>query len=252
MPQAHARNMAGILSIVSVPIGHPRDLSLRAIDVLQSADTILCEDLKPAHRLLHSLKIEKPLLPLNEHTEVAATDEALALLGEGKDLALISDAGTPLVADPGQRLVYRAIEADIEVTPVPGVSSILAALVVSGFRSDTFYFAGMLPREKFERKTAAARLAEREETIVLLEAPYRLAQLLDDLVEAFGTARRACVAVELTMPKERVHRGTLLALRDRFLARPFKGEYVVVIEGRRTRPHSSIQGGKRKSHRHAD
>ena len=178
------------------------------------------------------LKISKPLLPLNEHTESSATEEALELLRSGKNLALISDAGTPLVADPGQKLVRLAIEEGIAVSPVPGPSSVLAALVVSGFRSDKFYFAGMLPRDKSVRKRAAMKLAARTETIVLLEAPYRLGRLLDDLLSAFGPKRNACVAMELSMPKERVARGTLLALRDRFKAHPFKGEFVVVLEGR--------------------
>jgi len=224
--------MRGKLSIVSVPIGDARDITLRAIDVLRSSDAILCEDLKPARRLLHELEIEKPLVPLNEHTESEGTEDALAMLREGKNLALISDAGTPLVADPGQQLVRRAIEEGIDVSPVPGASSILGALVVSGFISSAFYFAGMLPREKAERKKAAKKLADRAETIVLLEAPYRLAQIMDDLVEGFGPKRQACVAADLTLPMERLHRGTLLALRDQFAARPFKGEFVVVIEGR--------------------
>ncbi len=224
---------SGCLKIVSVPIGNTGDITLRAIETLKNSDAILCEDLKPARRLLHELQIEKPLLPLNEHTEADATMEALALLRSGKNLALISDAGTPLVADPGQRLVRQAIEEGIEVSPVPGASSILAALVVSGFRSDMFYMAGMLPRDKSERKNAAKKLAAREETIVLLEAPYRLPQLLDDLVFGFGHDRRAAVAMDISMPKERVIRGTLLAVRDLFQENPFKGEFVVVIEGRR-------------------
>ena len=196
----------GCLKIVSVPIGNSGDITLRAIEALKNADAILCEDLKPARALLHKLPLlfkegsiaddaaggwlEKPLIPLNEHTEADVTSEAITLLRSGKNLALISDAGTPLIADPGQRLVRQAIEEGIEVSPVPGASSILAALVVSGFRSDRFYFAGMLPREKTERKNAARKLAAREETIVLLEAPYRLSQLLDDLVHGFGTGRR--------------------------------------------------------------
>jgi 16S rRNA (cytidine1402-2'-O)-methyltransferase len=225
--------MPGKLWIVSVPIGNPLDITLRAIEILKNADTILCEDLKPARRLLYELKIEKELLPLNEHTDKSATDDALTLLRSGKTLALISDAGTPLVADPGQRLVMQSIEEGIEVWPVPGASSILAGLVVSGFRSDHFYFAGMLPRDKSERKNAARKLAARDETIVLLEAPYRLPQLIDDLVHGFGSDRRAAVAMDISMPKERVARGTLLALRDLFAAHPFKGEFVVIIEGRR-------------------
>src|SRR5437763_8271416 len=112
--------MSGKLFIVSIPIGDARDITLRAIEVLKSSDAILCEDLKPARRLLHSLKIEKSLVPLNEHTESEATEEALTMLRDGKTLALISDAGTPLVADPGQQLVRRAIEEGIDVSPIPG------------------------------------------------------------------------------------------------------------------------------------
>jgi 16S rRNA (cytidine1402-2'-O)-methyltransferase len=226
--------MAGKLWIVSIPIGDMRDITLRAIEILRDCDFILCEDMKPAGRFLHELSLSKQLIPLNEHTESSATDEALELLRSGKNLALISDAGTPLIADPGQKLVRIAIEEGIAVSPVPGASSILAALVVSGFRSDKFFFAGFLPRDKTERKQAARKLAERSETVVLLEAPYRLAQLLDDLLAGFGPNRNACVAMELSMPMERVIRGTLLSLCDSFAAHPFKGEFVVVLEGRQS------------------
>lgn len=232
--------MPGILHIVSVPIGNLGDITLRAIEVLKSADTILCEDLKPARKLLHDLAIltkesNPNLIPLNEHTEKESTKEAMLMLRGGKSLALISDAGTPLVADPGQKLVQLAIEAKMEVKSVPGASSILAALVVSGFSTDSFFFAGFLPREKSARIKTASKLAEREETTVLLEAPYRLSQLLDDLVRSFGGLRRAAIAMDLSMPTERVARGTLFELRDQFAARPFKGEFVAVLEGRRSR-----------------
>ncbi len=225
------------LWIVSVPIGDPRDITLRALDTLKSVDVIICEDMKPARRLLHELKIEKELLPLNEHTAKSATHEALELLGEGKALALISDAGTPLIADPGSELVAKAIEEGHDVSPIPGASSLLAALVVSGFTSATFLFAGFLPRDKSERKLRARELATRKETILLLEAPYRLPMLLDDLVLGFGPKREACIAMDLTLPKERVARGTLLELRDQFLERPFKGEFVVVIRGNESAQH---------------
>jgi 16S rRNA (cytidine1402-2'-O)-methyltransferase len=228
--------MTGILYVVSVPIGNLGDITLRAIETLRAVPLILCEDLKPARRLLHDLKLEKELLPLNEHTEKTATSEALDLLRSGKDLALISDAGTPLVADPGKQLVAKAIDEGIRVTAVPGASSILSALAVSGFDASRFYFAGFLPRDKDDRKREARQLATRKETIVLLEAPYRLPQLMDDLVAGFGERREACVALELTTDKERVHRGTLLELRDLFRARPFKGEYAVVIRGNTSEP----------------
>jgi 16S rRNA (cytidine1402-2'-O)-methyltransferase len=219
------------LSIVSVPIGDSRDITLRAIEVLRAADVIVCEDLKPARRLLHYLKIEKELLPLNEHTLKTATDEALELLRDGKSVALISDAGTPLISDPGSELVRRAIAEDITVSPIPGASSVLAALVVCGYDTTSFFFAGMLPRDKTERKRHAKQLAARAETIILLEAPYRLSQLLDELTDGFGPKREACVAMDLTLPKERVARGTLFSLREEFRNRPFKGEFVIVLRG---------------------
>jgi 16S rRNA (cytidine1402-2'-O)-methyltransferase len=228
--------MTGTLYIVSVPIGNSGDITLRAIEILRTVPLILCEDLKPARRLLHDLKLEKELLPLNEHTEKSATNEGIELLRNGQDLALISDAGTPLVADPGKQLVALAIEEGIRVTAVPGASSILTALTLSGFETNRFYFAGMLSRDKDERKRETRQLATRKETIVLLEAPYRLPQLMDDLVTGLGERREACVALELTTDKERVHRGTLLELRDLFRSRPFKGEFAVVIRGNADAP----------------
>jgi 16S rRNA (cytidine1402-2'-O)-methyltransferase len=229
--QSNAGARFGTLTIVATPIGNPKDITLRAIEVLQSADIVLCEDLKPARRLLHELKIDKDLLPLNEHTTKQATEEAIELLLEGKNLALISDAGTPLVADPGNQLVMKAVRSGIRVTTAPGASSVMSALVLSGLPLDSFYFAGFLPREKSERARRAKELAGLRDTIVLLEAPYRLGQLLEDLGAAFGPGREAALAIELTTSKERVVRGTLLDLREQFERAPFKGEYVVVLRG---------------------
>lgn len=224
-------NALGELTIVATPIGNWGDITLRGLESLRICDLIICEDLKPARRLLHELKIEKELLPLNEHTTRTATDEALELLTQGKHLALISDAGTPLIADPGNLLIKKAIEHGIRVTTVPGASSVLLALVLSGMPLESFYFAGFLPREKPDRIARAKRLALMPDTIVLLEAPYRLLQLMDDLVAAFGPKREAAIAIELTTPKERVARGSLFELREQFQRAPFKGEYVVVLRG---------------------
>jgi 16S rRNA (cytidine1402-2'-O)-methyltransferase len=235
----------GTLSIVATPIGNSGDISQRAVETLQASDIILCEDLKPARRLLHDLQIQKELLPLNEHSVKQATEEALELLLEGKHLSLISDAGTPLIADPGNTLVKKAVEAGIPVTTVPGASSVLSALVLSGMPLDTFYFAGFLPRDKSERIGRAKKLALMPDTIVLLEAPYRLAQLLDDLVHSFGPSRTASIAIELTTPKERVARGTLFELREQFQRAPFKGEFVVILRGvarHSSQPGKSVRG----------
>lgn len=221
----------GTLFIVSTPIGDRGDITERAKRILTDADNVLCEDLKEGRRLMHHLGLTKELIPLNEHTTREATEEALELLREGKILALISDCGTPLVADPGTQLVELAIEEGYTVSPIPGASSILAALVVSGFQSTQFTMAGFLPREKSERVKAARTFRNRTETLLFLEAPYRLNQLLADVAEGIGSERRAALAMDLTMPKERVVRDTLLGLREYFLTHPFKGEFVLVVEG---------------------
>jgi 16S rRNA (cytidine1402-2'-O)-methyltransferase len=181
---------------------------------------------------LHSLGIEqKELLPLNEHTTKSATDEVIELLKSGKKLALISDAGTPILADPGSELVQLCIEQGIEVTTLPGATSIIPALILSGFPSAPFTFHGFLPKEKSERKNALDKLRTRNETLILLEAPYRLAQILDEMVVSIGRDRQAAICMDITMPSERVIRGTLLQIQEHFAAHPFKGEYVIVLKG---------------------
>jgi 16S rRNA (cytidine1402-2'-O)-methyltransferase len=221
----------GMLQIVSIPIGNPADISTRAIDAIKNCDVLLCEEAKPARRLLSGLSIEKEFILLNEHTTKEATTEAIELLKSGKILSLISDDGTPLLADPGSELVKQCIEEKIKIVPVPGPSSILAALVASGFSLLSFTFSGFLPRDKQLRKKAAASYKNRTETLIFLEAPYRLNQLLEDLADGFGSGRQAVVCMDLTMPSEKFERGSLTELRQKFNEHPFKGEFVVVVEG---------------------
>jgi 16S rRNA (cytidine1402-2'-O)-methyltransferase len=238
----------GTLYIVSTDIGHPDDVTARAKEILETCDVVLCEDLKPARALLHRFGLQKELLPLNEHTTSTATNEALDLLRGGKTLALISDCGTPLLADPGTELVARAVGDGFEVRPIPGASSILAALVVSGFGVTQFTMAGFLPRDKNERKKAAAAYRNRTETLVFLEAPYRLNQLLGDLTEGLDSDRPAALAMDLTLPKERVRRDTLLGLKKYFEEHPFKGEFVLVVQGRsNASAKKNIRGASNKS-----
>ena len=225
--------MSGTLYIVSIPIGNPGDISLRAIEVIKACDTLICEEAKPARRLLVQLGAEKEFILLNEHTTTQATSEALDLLKSGKSLALISDDGTPLLADPGSELVQESIKRNIRIVPVPGASSILAALVASGFSLLSFTFAGFLPRDKTARKKAASEYKMRNETLVFLEAPYRLNQLLQDLNDALGSQRRAVLCMDLTMPSERLERGTLGSLLKYFTEHPFKGEFVLIVDGKR-------------------
>lgn len=225
--------MTGTLYIVSTPIGNPADISARATEAIRNCDMLLCEEAKPARRFLAGLQIQKEFILLNEHTTKDATAEALLLLEDGKTLALISDDGTPLLADPGSELVRECITREIRIVPIPGASSILAALVASGFSLLSFTFAGFLPRDKAERKKAASEYKTRKETLVFLEAPYRLTQLLQDLYDGVGKDRMAAVCIDLTMPTEKFERGTLGALLNYFTEHPFKGEFVVIVEGAR-------------------
>ncbi len=219
------------LYLVATPIGNAADLTLRARRVLRECDAVICEERRAGSTLLARLGIEKPLYELNEHTRAAEIDFFVERLGAGDALALISDHGTPLVEDPGAELVQRALAEKIKLVPIPGASAILAALVASGIPAPRFRFLGRLPQKRAERARALDDLGETRETMILLDAPYRLDALLDALRDAFGHARRAAVACNLTLPDEKIVRGTLSELVRAFNANPFKGEFVVIIQG---------------------
>ncbi len=223
-----------MLYIVSTPIGNPDDITLRALRVLREANAVICEERRAGGRLLHQYQIENEIIDLNEHTERERIPELIARLKNGETLALISDHGTPLLNDPGERLVERAIAAGIPTTAVPGASSLLAALVVSGLPMDRFRFVGLLPVKKDTRRAALAKLRDERETWVVLDAPYRLNALLEDLRGALGAERRLVVACDLTMPTEKVVRGTASQALEHFYKNPFKGEFTIVIAGKRT------------------
>lgn len=221
-----------MLYIVSMPIGNPEDITLRALRVLREAEAVICEERREGARRLIDYQLHKELIELNEHTERERISELIARLKRGETLALISDHGTPLLADPGAWLIERAIVEKIPVTAVPGASSLLAALVVSGLLIERFLFVGMLPVKTTARRAALARLKEERETWVVLDAPYRLTALLQDLRGVVGAARQIVVACELTMPSERVVRGSAAAVVEHFQKHPFKGEFVIVVAGR--------------------
>ncbi len=220
----------GQLYIVSTPIGNPDDITLRALAVLQTADLVVCEERRYAQKLLGYYDIEKELIELNEHNDADATIECVKLLGAGKKLALISDAGTPVLADPGGLLVAAAIRYGYAVHVIPGPSSITAALVRSGLPTDQFLYAGFLSRKKEEREQQARLLALEPRTIVLLDTPYRLNTVLSTLADVMPE-RRAYIGCNLTMPSESHHYGSLTELRDYFAQNRFRGEYAIVIEG---------------------
>jgi 16S rRNA (cytidine1402-2'-O)-methyltransferase len=220
-----------MLSIVSTPIGNPDDITLRALRVLREASAIICEERRQAARLLAAYQLQKELIELNEHTEKECVPELIARLQRGEHLALISDHGTPLIADPGARLIERAIAAHISITAIPGASSVLAALVVSGLPLSQFRFVGMVSPKKETRRAELRQLKSERATWVLLDAPYRLNALLADLRAVLGDARCVVVACELTTASEKILRGTLREIVNHFEKNPFKGEFVIVVAG---------------------
>ena len=219
----------GTLTVVATPIGNLDDTSPRALAALRDAALVLAEDTRRTRVLLDRHGIAARPVSLHAHNEAARTAQALAALADGRAVALVSDAGTPLVSDPGERLVAQAIAAGHRVVPVPGPSALLAALVASGLPANAFTFVGFLPRRAGERARRIAELVPRPETLVLYESPRRLGARLAELAAALGP-RRACVARELTKLHEEIARGTLAELADRF-AEGARGEVTVVVEG---------------------
>jgi 16S rRNA (cytidine1402-2'-O)-methyltransferase len=224
--------MGGMLFLVSTPIGNPDDITVRALRVLRESSAIICEERRDGARLLSAYQIQKELVELNEHTEGDLIPALLDRLKSGDLLALISDHGTPLLADPGGRLVAAAVARNIPVTPIPGASALLAALVVSGLPMERFRFVGLLPAKKETRRLELARLRNEKETWVAFDTPYRLNALLADIRLTVESSRRMVVACDLTTPKEKVVRGTVRQVVEHFDKEKFKGEFVVVVEGK--------------------
>ena len=224
--------MAGILYLVATPIGNFDDMTFRAVNVLKSVDLVIYEERREGERLLRHFEIHKPVESLNEHNEAAASFNIISHLKSGKNIALVSDCGTPVFSDPGQILVRKAIEQQIRIVPIPGASSLMPALTVSGFSIEEFLFYGWLSPKKERRRAELRQLMQERRTIVLMDTPYRLVPLLRDLAEAFGTARQVCIAFNLTMPDEQVFHGTAVDLSKRFSDKEMKGEFVIVIGGR--------------------
>ena len=222
---------SGTLYVVSTPIGNMGDFSFRAVEVLREVATVLAEDTRHSRHLLERYEIGTPLLPYHEHNEAKATPRLIQRLLEGELLALISDAGTPLLSDPGARLVQAAIEAGITVTPVPGASALLAALVVSGLSLDRFTFYGFLPRKGAERRSAIAEIADLRHAAVVYEAPSRVGSTLVEIAAAGAGSRATVVARELTKQFEELRRGTVTDLAAYYVSVPPRGEVVIVVAG---------------------
>lgn len=224
---------SGVLYLVATPIGNMGDISARAREILAAAGVVAAEDTRHSGRLLRELGLERPLLSLHEHNEKARAVELVARLRAGESVALVSDAGTPLVSDPGYPLVRAAVEAGIAVVPVPGPCAAIAALSASGLPGERFCFEGFLPARAAARRQRLAELASEPRTLVLYEAPHRIAACLADLAAALGGERRACVAREITKLHETFYRASLgeLAARARADADLQRGEAVIVVEG---------------------
>ena len=226
--------MSGVLYLVATPIGNLDDITFRALSVLKSVDLVVYEERREGERLLRHFQIEKPVESLNEHNESAASYNILAHLKNGKSVALVSDCGTPVFSDPGQILVRKAIDQKIKLVPIPGASSLMPALTVSGFSIDQFLFYGWLSPKKERRRAELRQLMQERRTIVLMDTPYRLVPLLRDLAETFAETRRVCIAFDLTLPDEQMFYGTATELYKKFSAKEIKGEFVIVVEGRPT------------------
>ena len=224
--------MAGTLYLVATPIGNYDDITFRALEILKSVDLVIYEERREGERLMRHFRIDKPVETLNEHNEAAGSHNILQHLKQGRNVALVSDCGTPVFSDPGQLLVQKAITLGIRIIPIPGASSLMPALTVSGFSIDQFLFYGWLSPKKERRRAELRHLAQERRTIVLMDTPYRLVPLLRDLADSFGVSRRLCIALDLTMPGERMLYGTASELFALCAAKEIKGEFVIVIEGR--------------------
>jgi len=226
------RENRGRLYVVGTPIGNVDDLSPRARDVLAKADVIAAEDTRHTRGLLSRIGVESRLIAYHEHNEAERVPALLEQLMGGKSIALVSDAGTPLISDPGWRLVNAAQSAGIAVVPIPGPCAAIAALSAAGLPTDHFVFEGFLPRRDSARAARLQSLRGEQRTIVLYEAVHRIAETLAALREAFGADRRAAIARELTKTHEQIATGTLAELADRLDASiPLLGELVIVVAG---------------------
>ncbi len=237
----------GVLHVVATPIGNLADLSPRAQQVLRDVDAICAEDTRHTRALLAHFGIDTPALALHEHNEDALAGRVVARLVAGESLALVSDAGTPLVSDPGFRLVRAARAAGVRVSPVPGPSAVVAALSVAGLPSDRFTFEGFLPAKATARREALARLAGEPRTLVFYESSHRIIETLADMRGAFGDDRPAALARELTKLFETVLDGSLADLQAQVDGDPNqrKGEFVVVVQGAGDDADAQLAEGRR-------
>lgn len=219
-----------MLYIVPTPIGNLQDITLRALEVLKQVDLILAEDTRNSIKLLNHFQIIKPLTPFHQHNEHLVLQHLINQLLEGKNMAMISDAGTPGISDPAFLLVRECIKVGVKVETLPGATAFVPALVNSGLPSNRFCFEGFIPVKK-GRQTLLKKLVEEERTMVFYESPHRLIRTLQDFIEYFGNERQCCVSRELSKLHEENARGTLAEVLVHFQQKEVKGEIVIVVEG---------------------
>jgi 16S rRNA (cytidine1402-2'-O)-methyltransferase len=238
---AEARN-SGMLYVVGTPIGNLEDITLRALRVLKEAEVIACEDTRQSRKLLDHYGIAKPLVSYHEHNEQQRAHELLERLAEGRNIALISDAGMPGISDPGYRVVRLAVERGIPVIPIPGPAALIAALAASGLATDEFEFRGFLPAKAGQRRTSLEELRSLSHTLIFYEAPHRIVEALEDIVQILGPKRPVVVARELTKLHEEFIRGTAEEVLRILRGREVRGEITLLIGKSETaHPSSSSQ-----------
>ena len=235
--------MSGTLYIVATPIGNLEDLSPRARQTLAAVDLVAAEDTRRTGRLLSHFGVKTRLLALHDYNEAERTGAVVEALREGKSVALVSDAGTPLISDPGYRLVQTAHQAGIAVSPIPGPSAVATALSVAGLPTDRFCFEGFLPAKSRARSERLSSLASETRTLVFYESVHRVADCLDAMIDAFGAERLASMSRELTKLHEQVRLASLAQLREQLTAGdiPSKGEFVIIVAGAESAADSSPQ-----------
>jgi 16S rRNA (cytidine1402-2'-O)-methyltransferase len=220
----------GMLYVVATPIGNYADITLRAIEILSTVDAVICEDTRQASTLLKKLDIKgKALIVLDEHNEQEMTSEIIMRLHQNQSMALISDAGTPVFADPGHYLISQAVDFGVQISPIPGPSSLMAALSLLPFKLEQYMFGGFLPRDTDQRRKQLFQLRSLRIPVVLMDTPYRLGALLEDVAKVFGKGQQITLAADLTTDRETIYRGSVAEVRTQVQKR--KAEFILILHG---------------------
>jgi len=231
----HTQTKAGKLYIVATPIGNPKDITLRALEILKKVDAVICEEYRQGSRLLHKLGVENDLIPLNEHNEAEEAQNIMLRLAKGETMAIISDAGTPVFADPGQHLLELLYQNRIPISPIPGPASLMAALSLCDFAIDQFIFAGFPPRKTEHRENFLAKYKSEKVPVILMDTPYRLTKLLSEVETVFGEHQDILLACDLTLKKEAIFRGQVGEILPEISSQ--KREFILILNLNKQKRH---------------